>query len=140
MGMRRKKNVKPYTEPKQLTKRNKNATPHIKKNASQTIIMVRNVQRSQKKNAPTRMYQNTTRFPKRNVTRRPFLSATMFHKNTATPIPYQNATRFPNSTAQRNTRKSVPRFQLKFQSRSKKAFVYGLIRDTAMMMIIVKKF
>merc|ERR1711944_5811 len=63
--MRRKKNVKPYTEPKQLTKRNKNVTPPIKKNASQTIIMARNVQRSQKKNAPTRMYPNTTRFPKR---------------------------------------------------------------------------
>jgi len=97
------------------------------------------VKRSQKKNAHTKMFQNTTRFQKRSVTRRPFPSATMFHKSIATPIPYQNATRFPNNTAQRNIKKSVTRFQLKFQSRSKKAFVSGLIRDTVMMMIIVKK-
>merc|ERR1712038_72714 len=110
-------------EQKPPMKRNKNAIPHIEKNASQTIITAKNVKRSQKKNAHTKMFQNTTRF----------------HKSIATPIPYQNATRFPNNTAQRNIKKSVTRFQLKFQSRSKKAFVSGLIRDTVMMMIIVKK-
>merc|ERR1712088_353397 len=70
--MRRRKNATPNIEQKPPMKRNKNAIPHIEKNASQTIITAKNVKRSQKKNAHTKMFQNTTRFQKRSVTRRPF--------------------------------------------------------------------
>merc|ERR1712018_471794 len=75
---------------------------------------------------------------RKNVLKRPFQNVTMFLKSTATLIPYQNATRFHNNTAPRNTKKNVPRSQSKFQLKSRKAFVYGQIRDKVMAMIIAK--
>merc|ERR1719415_8654 len=136
--MKEKKNATLNIGKRFPTKRNRNATQPTVRNANHPTIMVKSVKRSQNKNVHTKMYQNIIRFQRKNVLKRPFQNVTMFLKSTATLIPYQNATRFHNNTAQRNTRKNVPSTQSKFQLKSKKAFVCGPIRDTAMMTIIAK--
>jgi len=64
---------------------------------------------------------------------------TTFHKSIAIPTPYPNATRFHRSIAMTNTNKAVRMFLTKWQSKRRTAFVFGQIRDTAMMILIARQ-
>merc|ERR1712203_68520 len=113
---------------------------HTGRNANQITIMVKSAKRSQKRNVITKMFQNTKMCLKKNVLKKPFPNATVFQKSIVTHIPYPNAIRFHNNTAKKSISKDVMMYRFKFQSRSKKAFVFGQIRDMVKMMTIAKQF
>ena len=120
-------------------KRNKNVKLHTGRNANQITIMVKSAKRSQKRNVITKTFPNTKMCPKKNVLRKPFQNATVFQKNIAIHIPFQNAIRFHNNTAKKSISKDVMTYPFKFQLRSRKAFVFGRIKDTVKMTTIASQ-
>jgi len=120
-------------------KRNKNVKLHTGRNANQITIMEKSAKRYQKRNVITKMFQNTKMCLKKNVLKKPFPNATVFQKSIVIHIPYPNAIRFHNNTAKKSISKDVMMYRFKFQSRSRKAFVFGQIRDMVKMMTIAKQ-
>ena len=91
VAMKQNNIVKLFTRRRLLTRRNKNATLLIKKNANQITIMERRAKRSPKRNVHTKTCRNII----------------MYQRKSVPIILFQNATKYLNNIVRRNHTRNV---------------------------------